>query len=273
MFSVIENATIRNVIIGSDAKIQGGDYTAGIVANVEGERNIIQHCINNANVNGINNTAGIVGGIKGGIVLNCGNTGNITGEGHRAGGVICVCSNYTNVNISGCYNWGNINATGKTVYGASEVGGIIGNYYEGLGSIEDCYNTGTISAVYPNFGGIVGGRESSGALIKNCYNIGNIMGSSNRGSIVGYSEGTKLQNCYWTTSLAISGEPSGTITTCSKKTEAELKALSSILGDKFIADGKIENTEGEWVDNLNEKGDIIYINNGYPILKWQLESK
>ncbi len=53
--------------------------------------------------------------------------------------------------------------------------------------------------------------------------------------------------------------------------EDTLKGYATTLKDKYIEDGKIKDVNGNWVDNKDEQDNIIYINNGYPILKWQMQ--
>lgn len=270
LFGAVENATISHVKIGTDSQVKGGNQTAGIVGH--GNNFTIEYCMNNATINGNTYTGGIVGSIHSGVrVSNCGNTGDITSLGYSVGGIVGVAFADSNINVSGCYNTGNITSRGKDPSGNGLTGGIIGFYYHGSGTIQNCYNTGTIDATYPHIGGIAGNRDT-GPLIANCYNTGNFLGSTTiRGSISGYSKGTKFTNCYWTTAPNCAGSTSGTQTSCSKKTEAELKELASTLGDAFVADGKIKNAQGQWVDHKDAEDNIIYINNGFPVLKWQVE--
>ena len=271
LFGVVESATISHVNIGKGSQVKGGNTTAGIVG-IAGKTNI-QYCINHANITGATYSGGISAILSNGSsISNCGNTGDVYSSGHSVGGVVGIFSPDQIVNISECYNTGNVTSTGKDPSNNSLAGGIIGFYYRSSGTIKNCYNTGTVNAKYPHIGGIIGNRDN-GPLIANCYNVGNLTGSNTyRGSICGFGRATKFQNCYWTTSPAVAGgSDSGAKTNCSKKTEAELKGLASTLGDAFVADGKIKNEKGEWVDNKDEKGNIIYINNGFPVLKWQLE--
>ena len=86
--------------------------------------------------------------------------------------------------IENCYNIG-------TVSGAGSVGGICGM---NEGTIENCYNTGTVSGEMYHIGGICGG--SSLSTIKNCYNTGAVSGSSEAGGVCGTSDWDTIANCY-----------------------------------------------------------------------------
>ena len=108
-------------------------------------------------------------------------------------------------------------------------------------------------------GGIVG--WGNGFNIVNCYNIGKLYceneeRGSKGGIICNINEEANNQciNNYW---LDTCGASYGINELSSNegaesKTESELKGLASILSDKYTEDKN-------------------NINNGYPILKWQLE--
>ncbi|MBO5870398.1 MAG: dockerin type I repeat-containing protein, partial [Clostridia bacterium] len=76
--------------------------------------------------------------------------------------------------IENCYNTGNVSATSYSSY--AYAGGIAGyNYYNNIyyGTITNCYNTGDVSAYASNAyaGGIVGFNDKT---IENCYSIGDV---------------------------------------------------------------------------------------------------
>lgn len=272
LFGVVDNATISHLKIDAESKITGKDNVAGIVSNLKGNNATIKYCINNAKIVGNSNVGGILGYTDAGKeILNCGNTGNISSTGIYIGGILGCGYAGNSINILQCYNTGSINSTGKASNNNVCVGGIAGIHNYGTGSIENCYNTGTLNVLYNHVGGITGNEDKSSGYVKNCYNVGNIICTRNYvGSIGGYCRNTQFTNCYWTTdktSVALGG----TQTSCSKKTEAELKELASTLGDAFVADGKIKNEQGQWVDHKDAEDNIIYINNGFPVLKWQVE--
>ena len=101
------------------------------------------------------------------------------------------------------------------------------------------YNTGKIQG-YVQVGGIAGIAHiefNNNLILTNCYNIGEINGNRYVEELIGYlgSKG-KINNCY-TKSQTI---------------------IASQLGNTFTND--IQNKDGTWK-----------YNNGYPILKWELE--
>ncbi len=144
------------------------------------------------------------------------------------------------------------------------------------GIVSSCYNTGTIKLVSNNLtdvcpvsAGIVGQIGEKASPLKNCYNVreiiletGNEEGKERRrASITGYIgdyEQNPTSNCYWLTGTADKGigeiKKEVTDNTEEKSVEELRKLTENELGEAFTAD-------------------TIGINNGYPILKWQLESK
>ncbi|MBQ7383635.1 MAG: hypothetical protein IJV72_02455, partial [Clostridia bacterium] len=114
--------------------------------------------------------------------------------------------------IYNCYNMGTVEVDcGVSTKNINlYVGGIGGHLFSGS-SVENCYNTGSVSAkainggyTCINLGGIVGYYSSE--LIKNCYNIGNVTnyGISNyrsnykerTGGIVGYAHKVDMMSCF-----------------------------------------------------------------------------
>ena len=135
-----------------------------------------------------------IGGVAGynfGIIINCYNTGSISGgDGAFVGGVAGY--NYEGT-ITNCYNTGSINSIDN-----ARVGGIAGSNY---GTITNCYNTGSISGRdNANVGGVAGYNFG---IITNCYNTGSISGrdNANVGGVAGENDGT-ITNCYNTGSIS-----------------------------------------------------------------------
>ena len=148
-----------------------------------------------------------------------------------------------------CYNTGDISK-------ARIAGGIVGN---SNGIVENCYNTGTIESDYIHFtsGGISG--QSNSKVIKNCYNAGSLMGKNEcKSGIATLSSGKFMFRNYYLSNCGAEYanfyEKYGIVDEVSVSvTEEELRNLAQSLGEDFTED--VEN-----------------INNGYPILKWQLKN-
>ena len=177
--------------------------------------------------------------------------------------------------INKCYS----NVTIEQSVGFMYVGGIA--MYNGSGKVINCYNTGKINVVTSCAGGII--SHALNGTIENCYNIGSIKeidiaeNTTNltklRGSILGTHglswnnvTNAKISNCYYldTASTYLTYQYNGTTKQYesilkNKKTSAELMNLASTLGSEWTND--VKDSSGNWK-----------YNNGYPILKWQLNS-
>lgn len=191
-----------------------------------------------------------------GTIINCHNhvkmqgTNCISGIAAKNIGIIEECSNYAEVICSDsaagicginvgiirkCYNVGNIVANTTTA------GGIVANngYVSSNGFIYNCYNNATVSSGR-NYAtsGLAGANGVSGPVgyVYNSYTIQNETIDS------GYRGRVDIQNCYTTNA------------------KTKLEELNTGID---VVNGK--DTEQPWIE------DIENINNGYPILKWQLE--
>ena len=207
-------------------------------------------CVNTGAVIGVNRVGGVIGDSDGGtldIRETC-NIASVTSSGGNVGGIIGRLT--TSGTISYCYNIGAINGNGRNDGGTyTGAGGIAGIFW---GLIQYSYNTGAVYGSKGQVGGITGNAyHSSAVAAQYCYNAGVVSGSNGRiGSILGKSHSANVDNCFWTSTQAASGE-SGSVTNSSKLSETDMKAYTN---DYFVAD-------------------TIGVNNGYPILKWQLGNK
>lgn len=171
--------------------ISNGSSYQGLFGYIRGESAIKRSEIQNIGLveTNINATSFYIGGIIGrGQEVNissCFNLGNITTADSTIGGII----GYTvHCKIRDCYNRGNI--TGK-----SGVGGIVGGFANGTTDEEyqnilyRCYNTGEINATSTSMctgGGITGGTGAS-TTITNTFSTGEVKYGNNYkvGGIIG----------------------------------------------------------------------------------------
>lgn len=151
---------------------------------------VISQCISSSIVNSTSSTVGgLVGGSTGSTakIDQCFNstTVNATAVGcGYIGGLVGV--NSSGSTITNCYNIGNVD-------GFSYVGGIAGF---NSGTISQCYNKGTIKALYYYVGGITGSNEKG--YIYKSYNTGDVVGLSQyTGGLVGYNNtSSKIDQCF-----------------------------------------------------------------------------
>ena len=83
----------------------------------------------------------------------------------------------------------NVGVVDSYIIGSQKVGAVAGT---NMGTVEDCYNAGTVIVGDGNVGGLVG--ENVGPMT-NCYNTGTVSGSVNVGGVTGYNGGS-MTNCY-----------------------------------------------------------------------------
>lgn len=260
------DGTVRNITVNPSSVVTGQKYVAGIIGNCSGNCSIsysinyakvqasneysagisgnldsgrATRCINKGEVIGTKFVGGITG--RGGTILECGNTGNITGSVGYIGG---IAGGESYKLIAYCYNRGNIKGYGNDGTGFTSVGGIAGSQY----TVTYCYNTGNIYGSLGQVGGIIGNIYGSQINISYCYNTGNISGNGRAiGSIVGECLTSTASNCYWTSEQDCRGYR-GTDTNCYKVSESYLKTYR----------------------NAKLKSDYTQqINSGFPILYWE----
>lgn len=178
-----KGGTVKNVNV-TDSYVSGKWDVGGICGRNDG--GTVQGCTSGCTVTGTSSIGGICGSNEissntKGSVLNCHNTGKVTGTEYWIGG---VCGYNENSILQENYN------TGK-VTGNSEVGGVCGENYSG--TVNGCYNTGVVSS--ENNAGGVCGCNISGA-VQESYNIGEVSGNYNFvGGVCGQNQGT-VKGCY-----------------------------------------------------------------------------
>ncbi|MEL7569205.1 MAG: fibronectin type III domain-containing protein, partial [Eubacteriaceae bacterium] len=84
--------------------------------------------------------------------------------------------------INNCYNTGTINGV---TYSSVNTGGIAGFNVTDDAVIDNCYNTGTINGIH--FSGGIAGENYDNAIVTNCYNLGTINDNNYSGGIAGYN--------------------------------------------------------------------------------------
>ena len=210
--SEISNVKTAGTFNPTSSKTNSGSGT--VVNYFKGGK--LSNCENNATITtSASNVGGIVGRAefysddRSCVIENCINRGNITSSSDSAGGVI---GNARSVNVINCYNSGNITGTYAVGGIAGWSGGNNGTPRGTLGSLyENCGNVGNITATTPSnstyesqkcgAGGIAGGNTSTNVEWKpdfiNCWSSGGITaaGSSLNGGIFGATQYRSLTNC------------------------------------------------------------------------------
>ena len=241
-----KGSKISNLTLADSRIIGTGNYTGGIAGELLDMENC--HVTDTVTVSGTAYVGGVTG-YQDGTAYRCSSAATVTATGNNVGGVAGYVQSNSSEAMSECFNTG-------SVTGASVVGGLTGNLYNG-GTISDCYNTGSVTAS-GTAGGLLGNFRAS--TVRNSYSS-TVPSAAKAGTVAGRLEwpgGQKtLSNVYVPQNDTVT-ETVGNLNSCNiqngtaiPKTKDELKALTSTdLSDKFAADSK-------------------NINSGYPILAWQ----
>lgn len=193
---------------------------------------------------------GIVGMNDKGNIQDCLNSIVINAKSANYLGGVCGFSD--GGSIEGCINL-------ETIIGNANVGGIVGSI-KGGGTLQNCYNSKNVTAMNITAGGLVGFLQSNSNVL-NSYNVGVVQSPTYSGAIVGANGNTIgvspgiVNNCYYLDNMSSEigiNVGSANITNTQKLDEDTLKTYATTLGIAYTEDKT----------NLND---------GFPILKWQLE--
>lgn len=223
LFGYVKGGTIQDLTVKGSVKTSTGStaYAAGIVA--YGNPVTISNCTNEVDVTAT--AKGYVAGISahlgnGSKLENCRNKGRISGCGAYVGGMAGTVIGATTV-ITSCFNDGKVENAGKPSSNAFSTGGIAGGIATGV-TVERCGNKGNITSTLKRTGGIAG---SAGGTINACFNTGTITGIYGVGGIAGDSGSSdaKVTGCYNT------GDVKGVSPSASFK-DTNAKGIGGIIG-------------------------------------------
>ena len=178
-------------------------YVGGVVAFNDGT---VKDCTSSAALTfrGIGYFGGIVGQnmTSQATVIGCSNSGTITAAGYVEMNVGGITGGGMGT-VKDCYNTGSISTTVED--GSVQVGGIAG-WMEG--TVSGCYNTGSISATVEDgsvrVGGIAGKAEGT---VSGCYNIGSVDSGTYSGGIAANAYGGTFADCYYLDTCVKTGSP------------------------------------------------------------------
>ena len=180
----IENLTVNGTVVVGSPKSVSKAYSGGIIGRADYADLTNLHANVDVSVNRTSGTWDSVGGVVGAIyygtnVVNCSNTGSISGWRYCAGIVGNIESGAKPSTITGCVNTGTITA------GSHYAAGIVANLSANC-KVTACYNTGAIKAGGNHSAGIVG-YVNKGAVVANCFNLGTVTCSETLtyGSVIG----------------------------------------------------------------------------------------
>ncbi len=209
LYGTVENC-VNNVTVTGNQKV------GGIVGNAM-PGSVIRRSTNNGALTGYGSLGGIAGYSLGyydrettlsipSLVVNCANYGTVNGTSHNCiGGIVGYLHSY--VSIVYCHNAGAITVSSThDPYHDSSVGGIVGrcegvdengSYEDAQALVENCYNTGDITATSYNrsISGIVGMAGYS-AMIRCCLNYGTLKINANTSGTKQTYGGVASRNFY-----------------------------------------------------------------------------
>ena len=223
LFGYVKGGTIRDLTVKGSVKTstKSSSYAAGIVS--YGNPVTIKNCTNEVDVTA--SAKGYAAGvcayvINGSKLESCTNKGLVSGYGDYVGGVAGTVTGSTTT-ITGCFNHGVVINTGKPGSMNYCTGGIAGGISTGV-IVERCGNTGNITSTLKRTGGIAG---SAGGTINACFNTGTITGIYGVGGIAGDSgtSDAKVAGCYNT------GDVKGVSPSASFK-DTNAKGIGGIIG-------------------------------------------
>lgn len=223
LFGYVKGGTIQDLTVkGSvSSSATSSPYAAGIVS--YGNPVTIKNCTNEVDVTA--SAKGYAAGVcaylgTGSKMESCANKGSVSGYGDYVGGVAGTVTGSTTT-ITGCFNHGVVINTGKPGSMNYCTGGIAGGIATGV-TVERCGNTGNITSTLKRTGGIAG---SAGGTINDCFNTGTITGIYGVGGIAGDSgtSDAKVAGCYNT------GDVKGVSPSASFK-DTNAKGIGGIIG-------------------------------------------
>lgn len=182
------------VMIGchNDVDLEGEDHIAGVAGQMKKGAQLID-CYNTGNITGTDNScAGLLIDIEGDEgyttrVTRCYNTGDVIAVKDASG---FACDIDEMVDVDSCYNTGNVLSSGNWA----------GGFAASLsGTATDCWNSGNVESSGYGVAGFAG--IGTGTIVR-CYNLGDITSSYSSdsrfgivGGIYGYGRAT-IKDCY-----------------------------------------------------------------------------
>lgn len=179
-------STLKNLTIDKTCTFKLRSWSGTLACHVDYIENCFSYATVTAQTTGADNANASIGGLAKSVgkMVDCANYGNITVDGGgTVGGLAATCYNAVN-----CRNYGTVTASGTKVGGiCAELNTPDDNADEERGVISGCANYGTVNAD-ERAGGLVG--ELSG-IMEDCYNLGTVKVSKTTvGGLVGIAYNT-----------------------------------------------------------------------------------
>lgn len=179
-------STLKNLTIDKTCTFKLRSWSGTLAYQVGYIENCFNYATVTAQTTGADNANASIGGLAENVgkMVGCANYGDITiNGGGTVGGLAAICYNAVN-----CRNYGTVTASGTKVGGiCAELSALGNSADEERGVISGCANYGTVNAD-ERAGGLVG--ELSG-IMEDCYNLGTVKVSKTTvGGLVGIAYNT-----------------------------------------------------------------------------------
>lgn len=211
---IANTASIQNCV--NNAVVSGNKYVGGIVGNLR--VGTISNTTNKGNVTASSTSVAGIAGLIGqannkefdAVITNCINEGNISGTGQVAG---IAGGIFPKLTCTSCSNYGDITTSGNS--GAGGIAGFINSNMSSTFSFTDCYSSGTVTTNAGWAGGLFGyaGSGSLGTIsFTNVLSASKVVDNSATGNIGGFMAGQNstaatfnLVKCQSMASISYSG--------------------------------------------------------------------
>lgn len=179
-------SALKNLTIDKTCTFKLRSWSGTLACQVDYIENCFNYATVTAQTTGADNSNASIGGLAENVgkMVGCANYGDITiNGGGTVGGLAAICNNAVN-----CRNYGTVTASGTKVGGiCAELSALGNSADEERGVISGCANYGTVNAD-ERAGGLVG--ELSG-IMEDCYNLGTVKVSKTTvGGLVGIAYNT-----------------------------------------------------------------------------------
>ncbi len=192
--ALVGTTTYSTVVSGcsSSGSVEGASIIGGLIGS--SYTTSIIDCHTDGSVESRTTNGWTVGGLVGahrlnGTMVGCYSEATVSG-GSQVGGLIGKTNNSSLSTVAKCHCTGDVTGTGEFA------GGLIG-YSEDYTYLTDSYCTGSVTGV-SNVGGLAGSAASSDT-ITNCYSNGYVTGTSSVGGFLSVNHGASINASFWDT--------------------------------------------------------------------------
>lgn len=269
----VDAVLLQDIDLGGQSWTPIGD-TEYIVNAYAGTFDGQNHSVTGLKIDTTDTCFGLFRYVKGGTIQNLKVQGTVKST-QIVGGIIGRMNGGT---VANCSMSGTVTTTGTSTKGYA--GGIVGTIQAADGKLTGCCNTAAVQGSYA--GGILGCNNLTGSpsIIRSCYNTGEITGITRSGGIAGQLQKGEMSYCYsiGQSTNGIAGFSNAEVMSCyylADQTDDENTPPLGTAKDSY----QVMPDRDKLLESLNADGsDLLFcadtwdINQGYPVLNWQLVS-